>query len=516
MPENTTLVDGSLKVPSGFNTDGTTSTDIHVAYDGNPNYLADKGTIDNPTVEKITFKVKVNPNSDWSDYYNSETRSGKSEMMISNQNGQVDANSYLVIPNTAVMSSRGLDALSSDDKADKTESIATFNMGLQMFAVKQYIVQDDDTFNGATKLDPSHYVDTTRNDKTAVTTAVKVQMPNYLKIDKLTAGAMQNIKEAGFDEGKHSWVKASDDVVLKPENLANPDLTNSTSELPSNLQGTSGKTYYYITKWSPKTKYYQDFAKLDHMQAHFDGQAILSAHSKGDRDTDDQAPNDYGPEKITDKKLTTNETMVHLPNIYSYMTLSDRGYQHDDGQKLDYTLYGQVKGLAVDSSNKTNFSKEGQPIKAWIRTKDNSYDGSYHTLTLKDGLGTGDVGDVVETWKDLSSDPLTNKDITTGYWSISNTYRTNQTYATEKPALASKNPALAEVKGHSVVLTNNIPSESLTDKRTTDLKWEAWKKQRITAGDKTYTNARVFIDYYNYDKDKSLKYNSLTRILRES
>lgn len=82
LPENTTLVKGSLSVPSNFNTDGTTSTDVHVGYDGNPNVLAAKGTMDNPTVETITYKVKVNPNSDWSNYYNSDTRSGRGTMVI--------------------------------------------------------------------------------------------------------------------------------------------------------------------------------------------------------------------------------------------------------------------------------------------------------------------------------------------------------------------------------------------------------------------------------------------------
>lgn len=80
LPENSTLVNGSLSVPSGFNTDGTTSTDVHIAYDGNANVLAAKGTMDNPTIETMTYKVKVNANSDWSDYYNADTRSGRGQI----------------------------------------------------------------------------------------------------------------------------------------------------------------------------------------------------------------------------------------------------------------------------------------------------------------------------------------------------------------------------------------------------------------------------------------------------
>ena len=363
LPENSTLDKNSIHInqDGGEHNWSNTSTDdtLKLKYNGSGKALEGKEV-------SVDYDIKVKANSDWSNYYNSQTRSGEGKMHYGNNANIVTDDSYLIIPNTAHFNFNDGNSLSSR---------ANFNVGVQMFKTHQYIVQDDDKFNGAEKLDPSHYVNNTRNDKTAVTTAVKVQLPNYLKLDNLKAN--NTFANGNFDKGKTSWEKASDDMVRNPKELANLDLSSTTHNLPTNLQEASGKTYYYYTKWSPKTKFYRDYAALKNMTADFNGSATLSAHSLGQRkdETTDGESRPLGYDKITNEEKKANSTQVHLPNIYSYRSLSDRAMQQEDGQKLDYTLYGQVEGLAVDSAHKTDFSKEGQPVKAWIQPQQGKFEG---------------------------------------------------------------------------------------------------------------------------------------------
>lgn len=481
------------------------------------------------TTLDITFDTHVAPESDWSDFYNAKGKGSSLPGQVVNSDGNlnVDDNSYLKIPNTAY-------AQFGDDTE---QGSGYFNMGAQTMHLKQVIVQDDD--NWVKKLDPSHYVDHVRNDRTGVTTAVMLQMPNYMKLDKTKFDT--SFIDPRFDKGETHILRVNSDVVHDPSKLINPDFTKNGFATTSpylgvfptdNLQKASGKTYYAFTKWAPMTKYYRDYARLKNMTANFKATFHLDAHSQGERhDQNDESNAQFtGKEVINhtydNKQDDLNNVAIHLPNIYAYYDMIDRGTygtgvtdnpnpkvdynKFDDGSKMDYTLYGEVKGLAVDPSQVTDFSKEGQPITAWL--KSSTYDAGKHTLKLKDGLKTGETAPVQETWTNIDASKLTGLRTDHGYYSQSNTYRD-----TKLDPYLGKNPEIAEKKGHSVTLTNvrTDHDETLIPSRKDDtINWEKYKKQVLNTANTLMSNPKVFIDYFDFNKNYGGK--TMTRVLREA
>ena len=421
---------------------------------------------------QIDYAVTVEHESDWSDYYSANGKDDAmgGQMVYNNNTDTVDGNSYLRIPNTAEFDYGGT-------KEEKTDY---FNMGVQLFDTQQVIIQDDDTKWG-TNLEKSHYVDHKRNDKTAVTTAIMVQVPNYLKISTLNVA--NNFKEPKFERGETHMLRANNKLVHDRNLLQNPDFTKSgfatadpyigeqefDGNEPVDKQKMAGKTYWSFTKWSPETRFFKDYAKLKNMRDSFTGRVNFKGTSAGNRHADfsDADLNDVGGKEVLDltggQAAIPNEVGIHLSNIYAYYDMIDRGTfgtgiedhndpkldynKFDDGKKMDYNLYGEVKGLAVDPTEKTNFDNEtgGQPVSAWLKT--NGYDAGKKTLQLKNGLGQGETAPVVQTWTGLDADKLTGVDTDHGYYSKSNTYRD-----TKLDPYLGKNPAIAEEKGHSKII----------------------------------------------------------------
>lgn len=489
------------------------------------------------TTVNVDYDVKVEPEADWSDYYNS---SKYYNATVVNNNGldHVTDDSYIRIPNDAHLVAGG------DDEA----SFATFNMGIQTFHTKQLIVQDDD--NWTDNLDPSHYLPHTRNDRTAVTTAVKVTMPNYLKLSKTEF--TNEAKTHGFDKGEVHILRANLNLVHNEKLLKNPDFTKSgyaTADPyegewannittgnaglgnvgsddktgPKNLQDTAGKTFYRFTKWAPKTKYYKDYAKLGDMRTGFKANVKLAGSSVGGRRLD-STTNEMGPEKIDDT-YDDNDVAIHLSNIYRYMTMMDSARIDDNGQSLDYRLYGEFKGLAVDKNHPTDFGKEGQPIKAWIDPDPNKYKSigaNAKTVPINNNkLMQGQTYDSYARWEKLPYADYTGKNIIHAY---------------------NSNSALTEEKGHSVTLTNDLvddvkgynadgqngqgmysgvskalplDNQTLVETRfDNDIHYDKLKRQIINKSNSTYTNPREYRIYYDFNKDFDGK--DLYRVFREA
>ena len=160
----------------------------------------------------VTFNANVDRESDWSDYYNANN----GQMIYNNGTTKVTAQSYMKIPNIA--------DLKFNDNTDV--AMIPFNMGVQMFKPKQYIVQDDDKWSE--NLDPSHYnpviKSKVRNNRSAVTTAIMLQMPNYLKLNQVKI--MNTYKTPGFDKGWSSIRRANKKLIHDIENGNVNDLTN--------------------------------------------------------------------------------------------------------------------------------------------------------------------------------------------------------------------------------------------------------------------------------------------------
>lgn len=160
----------------------------------------------------VTFNAKVDRESDWSDYYNANN----GQMIYNNGTTKVTAQSYMKIPNIA--------DLKFNDNTDV--AMIPFNMGVQMFKPKQYIVQDDDKWSE--NLDQSHYNPVinskVRNNRSAVTTAIMLQMPNYLKLNQVKI--MNTYKTPGFDKGWSSIRRANKKLIHDIENGNVNDLTN--------------------------------------------------------------------------------------------------------------------------------------------------------------------------------------------------------------------------------------------------------------------------------------------------
>lgn len=155
----------------------------------------------------IEYDATVKPEADWSDYYNSSvnTQAGAAPGLISYNNGlhKVTDVSAIGVPNVVTLTT---------GDGDAQTAMAPFYVQAQTFKAEQYIVQDDDAWSF--NLDPSHYLPHTRNDKTAVTTAVRVRMPNYLKINQVT---FQNeAKSAGFDKGESHILRVNNKAARAP------------------------------------------------------------------------------------------------------------------------------------------------------------------------------------------------------------------------------------------------------------------------------------------------------------
>lgn len=524
MPENTTLDLGSINMSNSnglsVNYGDSDKHELRATVSGGKDLIGSKVQLD--------YAVHVEHESDWSDYYTHKGEKGTlgGVMVYNNETDTVDANSYMRIPNTATIKF-------GDHTEDETDY---FNMGVQLFDTQQVIVQDDDNWN--TSLDKSHYVDHTRNDRSAVTTAIMIQVPNYLRINTLNVS--NNFKEPMFEKGETHMLRANSDLVHDRSHLKNPDFTKSgfatsdpyLGEKPSDLQKMSGKTYWNFTKWSPETRYFKDYAKLKNMRDSFVGQVNFSGSSIGSRhvdlsDSDIAVPGKENVDLTGAKAAIPNSVGIHLSNIYAYYDMIDRATfgtgmkdtpdpnadynKFDDGKKMDYNLYGEVKGLAVDNTQKTNFDSEkgGQPISAWLKT--NGYDAGKKTLQLKNGLGQGETAPVVQTWTGLDADKLTGVATDHGYYSKSNTYRD-----TKLDPYLGTNPQLAEEKGHSVVLTNDKDGDDtlIPNRQDKTILWEKYKKNTINVGNHLYSNPKVFLDYFDFNKDFGGK--TITRVLREA
>lgn len=512
LPENTTLVKSSVKVSSnargayddagsdissGFSNQSTNTKLRLVANDPKKFFYADV---------YVNFDVKVKPEADWSDYYNG--KEGATMHYDSTKSHTVNKNSWMNIPNIAY-ADLGHKVHGNDDDEDSqndgfVSGSADFNMRVQMFDIKQVIVQDDDKWSK--NLDPSHYLPRNRKDRTAVTTALKITMPNYMKLDSIKF--MNEAKTRGFDKVATDIFRANLKLSHDDSLLINPDLGDSSAsskepyngKWPSELQKASGKTYYRFTKWAPKTKYYRDYAKLGDMRTGFKGSVNLKAHAVAARLDGDGSDAAINPE-VMDNNYDANEVGIHLSNIYRYETMIDKATYSDDGKKFDYRVYGEVKGLAVDKNNKTNFDNknEGQPITAWLKTAKGvnpQYSAGDKVLHLANGLGTGDVSKVYQDWNNVDATKITGVNSDHGYKS---------------------NSTLTEKKGHSVMLTNEHTDHDQTlvpDRNVDDVNYEKYKNQTITNANKTYTNPREFRVYFDYNKDFDGK--DVTRVFREA
>lgn len=483
----------------------------------------------------IDYNAKIKPEADWSDYYNSKTKNGQAK--YNNGLDHITDSSYLMIPNSAHLQVGGQSLSTS----------ASFNMGAQTLAVKQLIVQDDDKWSD--NLDPSHYLPHTRNDRSAVTTAIRIRMPNYLKLDSTTF--MNEAKTAGFDKGQVHTLRANLDLVHDEKLLKNPDFTQSgyakrdpyvgewnqnvtgpgsgvgsdaIAGPGDNLQNTAGKVFYRFQKWAPKTKFWRDYAKLGNMRTGFKANMHMKAHSVGNRQADSMSPQ-LSPEQI-DKDYPTNDVAIHLSNIYRYITKIDDSRYYDDGKKFDYRVFGEAKGLAVDKEHKTDFSsaKEGQPISAWISQNEMDYmhpAKDKKTLPIRDQLGQGETYDTYARWSEMPTDKYVGKNIVHGYQSDS---------------------ALTEVKGHSVTLTSDLTddikhldvnnqhgqglydtgkkaqpldNQTLADIRfDNDIHYEKIKNQVINKANSTYTNPREYREYYDFNRQFDGK--DLSRTFKEA
>lgn len=446
MPEHVHLVTSSIKQKVDQDTgygEYQEGSFEHVTGSSNDskldlNYSGDKYYYSHITV---TFDAKVDRESDWSDYYNANN----GQMVYNNGTTKVTAQSYMKIPNIANL-----------EFGDNTDvAMIPFNMGVQMFRTKQYIAQDDDKWSE--NLDPSHYnpviKSKVRNDKSAVTTAIMLQMPNYMKLSQVKI--MNTYKTPGFDKGWSSIRRANKKLIHDIENDNVNDLTNydlgsdaklnrsdspdaktwtdpawhepdnnapaNTSRLNcpeaesyTNIQNTedqdydkdvAGRTYFFEQKWNPKTRYYHNYAKLGNMRTGFKATVYLKAESLGNRKSDDIESSDATLDKeyidhTWSSEDELNDVGIHLSNIYGYTMLEDKATYSQDGKTLKYKTYGQFLGLAVDKDNKTVFKDPG---KSWTKP-DMDVNGNNPTGDYNDKVGGYDGHAMnpeeqpVETW----------------------------------------------------------------------------------------------------------------------
>lgn len=418
----------------------------------------------------VDYQASVADHADWSDY---ATRKANSENEVTNGQGVLLPN-YIMVPNTVV----------SRFKDDHTlSSTAYVREQRKELEVKQTITQDNTNYT--TSQDKSHYLPKTRSDKTAVTTRLEIQMPNYLKISDFSASSTPD--KAKMDKGNTHFER------FKLVNSDNPDLTNATLGLPDNKQEMSGKQYYYYTKYSPKTKYYENYAKLDKMWDKFNGQVTMKSNEG------------------TETKHA-NDVKIHLPNIYSYKDITSV-ITYPDNKTAKIVVYGRVKGLAVDSDNPTNFQierkayDEPNTVTGQVRSS-GGYVSTWGQIDLANGLKTGQTGLTTQTYNNIDVNNLTGG---------SDSFTQTRTYKSAS--------TLTEKLGHSVVLTSNNTGDdykiggnkykSLTDVTTgTDPKrvLVTGQENKDVFGDDTDNRNQTLIDIrktithgYVVPKDKELK-----------
>lgn len=348
----------------------------------------------------IEYQASVADHADWSDY---AARSVNNETEVTDGKGALLSN-YIMVPNTVY-------AHFNDNHTPS--STAYVREQRKELEVNQTITQDNTNYT--TSQDKSHYLPKTRSDRTAVTTRLEIQVPNYLKISDFSASSTPD--KAKMDQGNAHYES------FNAVNSDNPDLTNSSLGLPSNKQEMSGKQYYYYTKYSPKTKYYENYAKLDKMWDKFNGQVTMkSSHGT--------------------TTLHANDVKIHLPNIYSYRDITSV-ITYPDDKTAKIVVYGQVTGLAVDSDNPTNFASErktydeADTVTGQIRSS-GGYVSPWGKIDLTNGLKTGQTGLTTQTYTNID---VTN--LTGGSSSFSQT-RSYKSAST-----------LTEKLGHSTVLTSN-------------------------------------------------------------
>lgn len=417
----------------------------------------------------IEYQASVLDHADWSDY---ATRKANNENEVTDGRGAL-LPGYIMVPNTVYGHFKD---------GHTPSSTAYVREQRKELEVKQTITQDNTNYT--ISQDKSHYLPKTRSDRTAVTTRLEIQMPNYLKISDFSASSTPD--RAKMDKGSTHFER------FKMVNSDNPDLTNVGLGLPDNKQEMSGKQYYYYSKYSPKTKYYENYAKLDKMWDKFNGQVTMKSN--------------YGTET-----KHANDVKIHLPNIYSYKDITSVITYPDKTAKI--VVYGQVTGLAVDSDNPTNFGferkayDEANTVTGQIRSS-GGYVSTWGQIDLVNGLKTGQTGLTTQTYNNIDVNNLTGG---------SDSYSQTRSYKSAS--------TLTEKLGHSVVLTSNNTGDdykigtnkykSLTDITTgTDPRrvLVTGQENKDVFGDDTDNRNQTLIDIrktitrgYVVPKDKELK-----------
>lgn len=352
----------------------------------------------------IEYQASVADHADWSDY---AARSVNNEAEVTDGKGALLSN-YIMVPNTVY---------ANFNDGHTPSSTAYVREQRKELDVMQTITQDNTNYT--TSQDKSHYLPRTRSDRTAVTTRLEIQVPNYLKISDFSASSTPD--KANMDMGNIHYES------FNTVNSDNPDLTDSSLGLPSNIQEMSGKQYYYYTKYSPKTKYYKNYAELDNMWDKFNGQVTM----KSNQGTTTRHANDV---------------RIHLPNIYSYKDITSV-ITYPDDKTAKIVVYGQVTGLAVDSNNPTNFESErkaydeADTVTGQVRSS-GGYVSPWNKIDLTNDLKTGQTGLTKQTYNNI--------DVTNLTGGASSFYQTR----------AYKSAStLTEKLGHSVILTSDNVSD---------------------------------------------------------
>lgn len=409
LPENMELLSGlkfTVTYQDGYDgqqsTDELSQDDWKISYNNRKlelDLIKNEAKYTYATVH-IEYQASVDDHADWSDY---ATKSVNSENEVTDDKGALLPD-YIMVPNT-------VDLHYSDGHTPS--STAYVREQRKELEVNQTITQDNTNYT--TSQDKSHYLPRTRSDKTAVTTRLEIQVPNYLKISDFSASSTPD--KAKMDEGNTHYES------FKIVNSDNPDLTNASLGLPDNKQKMSGKQYYYYTKYSPKTKYYENYAKLDKMWDKFNGRVTMKSN-----------------QGTTTKNA--NDVKIHLPNIYSYKDITSV-ITYPDDKTAKIVVYGQVAGLAVDSDNPTDFQverkayDEANTVTGQIRSS-GGYVSTWHKIDLTNGLKTGQTGLITQTYDNIDVTNLTGG---------SSSFTQTRSYKSAS--------TLTEKLGHSVVLTSN-------------------------------------------------------------
>lgn len=422
LPENTTLIGGASGVKMSFKEEdgyggwqdgGYSQNDWDISYDKDKRLITARlvKNVANYTYVKATLNYSgtVKDHSDWSDY--SQIRLTSEDEAKLSDNGDLILNgkeltgaSYIMVPNLIYYKY-------PDGQTIKGRS--WYRVQVKQLDVKQEITQNHEDYTDYLK--KSHYLPKTRSDATALTTRINIQMPNYLKIKDFKSSSIPTSK---MDKGVVSYKDHSNN-----DNGDNPDLTGKDLNLPSNLQDMSGREYYYYSKYSPKTKYYESYKKLDHMVDTFTGKVSLTSREDG-----------------TENK-TTNDVKVKLPNIYSYKDITSVISYPD--KTATVTVHGQITGLAVDDNNPTNFDVEEKtydengPVTGQVKTS-GGYVSPFTQIDLANGIKTGQTALTKQIFKDINVTDLTGSG---NSFTQTRTYRSSST--------------LTEKLGHSVVLTSD-------------------------------------------------------------